>query len=399
VRLAIISDAFPPMKTSGAVQIRDLSRELADSGHIPCVITPDPNLSESYKFTEERGVRILRVRTLPTKDVAYVYRALAEFLTPFIIIVRARKFLRAERAYDGIIWYSPNIFFGPLVWALKRRFRCRSYLILRDIFPQWALDAGILNRGAAYSWLKLNERFQYSVADSIGVQSKSNLPYLSWWSRQGERRLEVFNNWLAENKLPDNVECTFMDDFESKTVVAYTGNMGVAQGMDSIIDLAISFLDRRDVIFLLVGRGSEVDRLKSVARARNIHNIKFVDEIPPEEIPLLLGKCDIGLVLLDSRHKTHNIPGKLMAYLQVGIPILARVNSGNDLKDLIVDTDVGRVSDGKEPMSLFTAHASELIDNSNLRSSMGSRGKQLALEQFSSTAAAARLVEYFENYS
>jgi hypothetical protein len=119
--------------------------------------------------------------------------------------------------------------------------------------------------------------------------------------------------------------------------------MGVAQGMDILLDLAEKLHHRTDVGFLFVGRGSDAARLKTSAKDRKLDNVLFYDEIHPDEIPDLYSQCSAGIVALDPRHKSHNIPGKFLTYMQSGLPVLANVNKGNDLAQMIHDEQVGQV--------------------------------------------------------
>ena len=102
-----------------------------------------------------------------------------------------------------------------------------------------------------------------------------------------------------------------------RSIFVYAGNMGVAQGLDIIIKLAKVFLPRSDVGFLFVGRGTEVPRLKKISEELNLSNVLFFDEIHPDEIPKLYAQCSVGLIALHARHKSHNIPGKFLTYMQV----------------------------------------------------------------------------------
>jgi glycosyltransferase involved in cell wall biosynthesis len=124
--------------------------------------------------------------------------------------------------------------------------------------------------------------------------------------------------------------------------------MGVAQGMDILLDLAEKLRSRPDLGFLFVGRGSDAARLKTTAQAKQLENVVFFDEIHPDEIPDLYAQCSAGIVALDPRHKSHNIPGKFLTYMQSGLPVLANVNSGNDLAQMIRDEEVGRVCESNQ---------------------------------------------------
>ncbi|MFC3088049.1 glycosyltransferase family 4 protein [Tabrizicola soli] len=133
-----------------------------------------------------------------------------------------------------------------------------------------------------------------------------------------------------------------------RKVFVYAGNMGVAQSMDVLLDLAQSLQERRDLGFLFVGRGSDAARLAKEVASRGLDNVLFHDEIDPDEIPDLYAQCHAGLVALDPRHKSHNIPGKFLTYMQSGLPVLANVNAGNDLAEIMRREGVGAVCESHQ---------------------------------------------------
>src|SRR3954471_21972071 len=195
--IALISTDYPPLRTSAAVQLRDLARQFAALGHRPVMIVPSPMHGRPWTVERLDGIEVRRVAAPETRAPSFVRRALAEMWLPFAMYrnIRNSPFRRAK---GGIIaWYSPPIFFGPLVWKLRRNSGGRTYLILRDIFPEWAVDLGLVRKGPVYGVLKAIAALQYAVAEVIGVQSPSNLPYVSSWARPLGRRIEVLHNWLA----------------------------------------------------------------------------------------------------------------------------------------------------------------------------------------------------------
>lgn len=344
MKLVLIADTFPPLRTSGAVQLRDLAREFIRQGHELTVLLPDPDLSQAWALENFDGTQVLRLRSPRTKDISYLRRTIGEWLMPRAMWRNMRRSPLARQRWEAIVWYSPSIFHGPLVRALKRQSGCRGYLIIRDIFPEWAVDIGLLRPGLAYRFFKWIARQQYDVADIIGVQTPGNLGYFRQWhqARKG-RSLEVLQNWLdkpASARCPIRIEET---PLAGRKVFVYAGNMGIAQGMDILLNLADRMRARDHIGFLLVGRGIDAKRLKESAAVRGLDNVFFHDEIDPDEIPDLYAQCDAGLVALDPRHKSHNIPGKFLTYMQNGLPVLANVNPGNDIANLIRDEDVGEV--------------------------------------------------------
>ena len=348
MRIALIADTFPPLRTSGAVQLRDLSREFARQGHALTVLLPSPDQEVPWSLEDFDGVQVLRLKAPPTKDIGYVRRTLGELVMPFAMLRQFRKSPLSSEQWDGVVWYAPSIFHGPLASALKKSSGCKGYLIIRDIFPEWAVDMGLMGRGLPYRFFDAVARYQYSVADVIGVQTQGNRGYFDQWQQQPGRSLEVLQNWLgmpAQACCPIRVSET---QLAGRKVFVYAGNMGVAQGMDILLDLAEKLHHRTDVGFLFVGRGSDAARLNRSAKDRKLDNALFYDEIHPDEIPDLYSQCSAGIVALDPRHKSHNIPGKFLTYMQSGLPVLANVNSGNDLAQMIRDEQVGQVCESNE---------------------------------------------------
>ena len=353
MRIALIADTFPPLRTSGAVQLRDLSREFTRQGHSLCVLLPAPNLGTPWRLEAFHGAQVLRLDAPRTKDIGYVRRTLAELAMPFAMLRNFRKSPLREERWDGVVWYAPSIFHGPLVNALKKSSACKGYLIIRDIFPEWAVDMGIMGRGLPYRFFDAVARYQYSVADVIGVQTHGNRRYFDSWVEQPNRQLKVLQNWLDK---PAQMRCSIRvveTPLAHRRVFVYAGNMGVAQGMDILLDLAERLSSRKDVGFLFVGRGNDVARLKATAQLRKLDNVVFFDEIDPDEIPDLYAQCDAGIVALDTRHKSHNIPGKFLTYMQSGLPVLANINAGNDLAKMIRDERVGQVCESNQVEDLL----------------------------------------------
>lgn len=348
MRIALIADTFPPLRNSGAVQLRDLSREFARQGHDLMVLLPDNNLQCAYYEEEREGYKILRLRAPKTKDVNYIRRTLAEFLMPFFMRWNLKNSNIKDIKWDGVLWYSPSIFHGPLVSYIKKKSNCPAYLIIRDIFPEWAVDMGLMGKGLPYRFFSTIADYQYSVADVIGVQTPGNIKYFQAKGFLREKKIDVLNNWLDK---PSNLLCSIQlnkTKLKDRKIFVYAGNMGVAQGMDIFIELATRLVSRSDIGFLFVGRGSEAERLKKVVNARALDNTLFFEEIDPDEIPNLYSQCHVGLVALDPRHKSHNIPGKFLTYMQSGLAVLANVNAGNDLVNLIRDNNVGRVCESND---------------------------------------------------
>lgn len=396
MRIALIADTFPPLRTSGAIQLRDLAREFVRQGHEVTVLLPAPGQEAPWEIEDFDGACLVRLRAPRTRDLGYVRRTLGELLMPFCMRRNLAKSPLARMRWDGVVWYSPSIFHGPLAQTIKRESGCKSYLIIRDIFPEWAVDIGLMGRGPAYRFFRVVARYQYSVADVIGIQTEGNRGYFDRWQTEPGRKLEVLNNWLDKprcTRSPLRIDAT---PLAGRQVFVYAGNMGVAQGLDIFLDLAERFRGRTDVGFLWVGRGSEVARLRNIAKSRGLTNTHFSDEIDPDEIKDLYAQCRAGIVALDPRHRSHNIPGKFLTYLQNGLPVLANVNAGNDIAGLIRAYSVGQVCETGQLKDLEAA-TEDLVTQVNSDAMLSARCRELFERNFAVDKAVRQIVAAFSD--
>jgi glycosyltransferase involved in cell wall biosynthesis len=391
MRIALVGDTFPPVRTSSAVQIVDLSRELVRAGHEVTVLIPAADQEQVWRIEDLDGVRVLRLRTMKIKDINYVLRTIGESLMPHMMRRGLAASPLAGVRWDGIICYVPSIFHGSLVRALKAESRCKCYLIVRDIFPEWAADLGLMGRGLPFRYFRAVAQDLYSLADTIGVQSAGNLTYFENWAQRPGRQLEILQNWLADRPLIDCSIRLSETPLAGRRVFVYAGNMGVAQEVGVLLKLASRLRDDSTVGFLFIGRGSEARRLAAEAAELGLTNVLFSDEIHPDEVPGLLAQCHVGLIALNPHHKSHNIPGKFLTYMHAGLPVLARVNPGNDLADIIREEGVGYVTEGGD-IDELAGMARDMLANDASLSGASGRSRQLYRRLFSPAIAASQIV-------
>lgn len=388
MRVLILVDCYLPNTKSSAKLIHDLAVEMQRRGHTVCVAAPDDSLSAASQVSIEEGISVLRVKTGRIKGASKAVRALNEVRLSAVLWKRGREYFRTHPC-DLIVFYSPTIFFTGLVRKLKRLWGCPAYLVLRDIFPQWAVDAGILRKGLVYWFFRRRELAQYAVADVIGVQSPANLLYFQQPELINRFRLEVLYNWttLEEENVPATNYRTQWG-LEGKVVYFYGGNIGAAQDMDNLLRLARNLHSEPNVHILLVGEGSEASRLSAEIAAASLTNISLRPAVGQREYLGMLSEFDVGMISLDRNLKTQNIPGKMLGYMYYALPMLASVNPGNDLKEIVDAHAAGLVSwNGDDEQ--FAADALRLARDPDLRRRLGENGRAL----LESTFAVGKAVE------
>lgn len=394
MRILIMVVYYPPSTTSAAQMIRDLALEYVRLGHQVIVVSPSDSAKDPTSITVEDGVTVIRVKTGNLKNANKVMRMWRESRLSATIWRGAKKVLLAKPC-DLIVFYSPTIFFGKLVRRLKSMWGCPAYLILRDIFPKWAVDAGILREGMLYRYLKRKELEQYAAADIIGVEAPGNLSYFTPEIGNGKYRVEVLYNWLSTQKKPSaTLGWRSRLGLEGKVVFFYGGNIGKAQDMDNILRLAAGLQDREDMFFLLVGGGSEVRRLSEQIRIQDLRNIRVLSPLPHNEYIECLSEFDVGLVSLDRRLTSNNFTGKMLGYVLCGKPILASINPGNDLMEFLHHTDAGIACMNGEDEKLLAA-ALQFATHPEVRQRMGQNARTLGDTTFSVQVIASQILAHF----
>ena len=398
MRILILVDCYPPSIKSGAMMIRDLGVGFRRHGHEVTILTPSDTISKALQVSTEQDLRIARVKTKTIKGTAKVFRAIREVRLSAILWRRARSFLLANQT-DLIVFYSPTIFFGRLVRRLKSQWGCPAYLILRDIFPQWAVDAGLLRKGVVWRYFRKKEIEQYDAADLIAVESPANLEYFAKMFPKKPYRLQVLYNWVDLDGR-DALSTGYRQrlGLEGKVVFFYGGNLGVVQDLDNIIRLANRLTIHRQIHFLLVGEGSEVSRLERMIAEKSLLNIQILSAVPQQQYMSMLSEADVGLISLDRRLRTHNVPGKLLGYMNCGKPVLASINPGNDLFEILEKNQSGFCLLNGDDDGLCAA-ALMLANDPELRTSMGNNSRKLLERLFSVDTAVRQIMKHFQQQS
>lgn len=397
MRLALIIDDYLPQSTRvGAKMFHDLAKQLVESGHYVTVITPDDRIEKILEITDFDGVEVWRFRAGKIKDVGKVKRAINETLLSFL----AWKAIRGQiskNTFDGVVYYSPSIFFGDLVSKIKKRCKCPSYLVLRDFFPQWAIDAGMIKQGSLIEkYFRYFERRSYNSADMIGVMSEKNKELFERYHGK-DFPVEILRNWAClspYNSLRKN-EIREKLNIKNKIVYFYGGNIGHAQDMANLMRLAKNMKQYKDAHFLFVGQGDEVDLILDMAKDLKLENFSYLPSVNQSEFRDILSSIDVGLFSLSSKHTSHNFPGKLLGYMVQAIPILGSVNQGNDLLDLVNDNSAGYITINGEDEALLE-NAISLYYSTDLRRNLGDGGYKLLCAEFSVESAEKSIVSNLE---
>ena len=217
--------------------MHDLALELAELGHDITVLTAGENQRKDCIVEQVEGITVLRIRSGKREGVSLAIRAWNELLLSYHFWRRGKEEI-IRRGCDLVVWYSPSIFFSGLIKKLKTHYRIPSYLILRDIFPQWAVDTGVMKKGPVFSFFRMKELQQYRQADIIAVQSPANLEYFNERGWNQKYKLEVLFNWtkpLEQNVLSSDYRRKF--GLENKVVFFMVAGLVLHRTLTILSDL------------------------------------------------------------------------------------------------------------------------------------------------------------------
>lgn len=390
MRIALLPDEYLPSGTRvHSKMIHELAIFLMEKGHEPIVITPGtPKQSSKLIVDYVDGIEVWRFRSGYTRGVGMVRRAVNEWLLSHRAWLAIKSQVKVKKI-DLCINYAPTIFFGPLAHRFKRQ-GAYVYLIVRDMFPQWIIDQGIIKeRSIAAIFFRYYEKLNYSVADCIGVQSQANLNVFRK-KFPTCNNVKILRNWSATRATSEqdhNTKFNIKLGINDKVVFFYGGNIGHAQDMTNIMRLARNLKNIKEAHFLIIGQGDETKLIHNLKLEWKLDNVTILPSIPQKEFSRVLATVDIGLFSLSYLHTAHNFPGKLLGYMLESIPILGSVNPGNDLLEIVNTSKSGLVFINGEDKLLSDA-AIKLVYDKKFRNICGSNARALLLKEFSVQSAA-----------
>jgi glycosyltransferase involved in cell wall biosynthesis len=370
---------------------QDLMRKFRDEGHNVYIVTPcERRLGLETSLTESKGVHILNVRTLNVQKTNIVEKGIGTLLIESQFKAAIKKYL-GDVKFDLITYSTPPITFTNVVKYLKKKNpQAISYLQLKDIFPQNAVDLGLFGEKSVFNWyFKKKEKALYKTSDFIGCMSPANVKFVLEHNPEIEAsRIEVAPNSieLQEIKYEDGQEKTERYYIRKKynlptekTIYIYGGNLGKPQGIDYLIKCLEINKNRMDCFFVIVGNGTEYPRLEAWYNLNHNLNVKLMQRLPKEDYDMLVRYCDVGMIFLDHRFTIPNYPSRLLSYLENKMPIICATDVNTDIGRIAEENGYGYWCESVKPED-FTALVDKMLVSD--RKAMGEKGYQFLKENY-----------------
>ena len=320
----------------------DLMRKFRDEGHTVYVVSPTERRDgRKTSIIEENRVKILTVRTLNVQKTNVIEKGIGQVSIEFLYKRAIKRYFKGV-SFDLILYSTPPITFPKVIeYVKKANPQAKTYLLLKDIFPQNAVDMGMLSKtgvkGLLYKFFRAKERKLYALSDYIGCMSPANVSYvLDHNPELSSLKVEIAPNSydIVDYSLDTTNYALVRKKYSiplDKPVFIYGGNMGKPQGIPFLLECLKAVQNREDCHFVIIGDGTEYPKLESWYNEAKPKSVSLFRHIPKNEYDKLTEACDIGLIFLDWRFTIPNYPSRLLPYLMKRKPIIAVTDSNCDV--------------------------------------------------------------------
>lgn len=412
-KLLFVSINMPNLSSIEGGLYVDLLKELVNRDFQITVISP--SLLDNFVGVRNEGqFRVLRVPLKPfIGNIPYYKKGIRILSMNRKYIAAYNRYLKDE-TFDFVMTATPPVSFFDVIKKIKIKSGAKFYLILRDIHPecfnrkvvpQYIVDKDSIfdeckkpfgiNR-LVYSFLHMKAQSLYKIADWVGCMSPGNQTYFkSIAPYVKEEKITLLPNWYKDEEFSDIDCCKVKEKYgiKDKFIAIFGGTIGPAQAVWNIAALAKHNLDKKDVVFLVIGRGVKKRVLEDIAKKEGLKNMMFFDYMPREDYEKILKSSDIGLISIDEKYSVPTCPSKVIGYMALAKPVLAMFNKGNDYGDFYLgQSKCGLWSVGLDDKKMYD-NFDTLYYNKELRINMGINGYNYYKEHFTPKKICSLILE------
>jgi len=336
----------------------DLLREFVKHNHNVYIVSPveaRKNI-DTHLITKDR-VTILKQKIGNIQKINVIEKGIATITLENRIINGIKKYFSNVK-FDLVLYSTPPITLCSAIEYVKKRDNAKTYLMLKDIFPQNAVDLGMLSKsgikGLIYKYFRNKEKKLYEISDRIGCMSQANVDYVLKHNPEVvPEKVEICPNAIEviDMRLSEDDKIKMRQKYQiplDKKVFVYGGNLGKPQGISFLVECLKSQLDKEDAFFLIVGSGTEFYVLDKFFNEYKPSNMRLMKSLPKEDYDRMIAACDIGMIFLDYRFTIPNFPSRLLSYMQAGLPVLACTDKNTDIGKVIAEGGFGWWCESRE---------------------------------------------------
>lgn len=385
----------------------DLMRKFIKEGHDVYALYPNERRTGLGTVLKENGNwHSLGVHTLNVQKTNVVEKGIGQVLLEYQFKAALKKYFGNVK-FDLILYSTPPITFTKVINWAKQRNGAKSYLMLKDIFPQNAVDLGMLTKegikGFLYRSFRNKEKELYNISDYIGCMSPANVKYVIVNNKEvNPKKVEICPNsyevsdltgdiLTSEEKKTIRIKYNLPSD---KPIFIYGGNLGKPQGILFLIECLDANKNRQDCHFLVVGNGFEYARLEKWYNENKPKSVSLFQRLSQSDYEKLAASCDVGMIFLDYRFTIPNFPSRLMPYLMGKKPIIACTDRTCDMGEIAASNGFGMSCESNN-VDAFTCVVNEML-RADIKE-MGERGYQYFLNNYTVDHSYNAIMKHFNN--
>ncbi len=381
----------------------DLLREFIKDGHFVYMVSPlERRHRKKTHIVFEEKCTLLKVRVGNIQKTNVIEKGISTVLLESQFVKAIRKYCNNQ--FDLVLYSTPPITLVKVINFIKQRNNATSYLLLKDIFPQNAVDLGMLTKsgikGFIYNYFRRKEKKLYLLSNYIGCMSQANVDYII------KNNPTIIPQYVEV--CPNTIDPLILDKDDEKirsirlkhsipldrTVFIYGGNLGRPQGIDYFIQCLKENQNQLKVFFVIIGSGTDYVKIEQFIENEQPENVLLLRQLPKKEYDILVNSCDVGLIFLDHRFTIPNFPSRLLSYMQASMPVIAATDISTDIGQVIVNGEFGYWCESKDT-ACFNKYIMSLCDP-NLRKRMGTNARAYLEKKYTARHSYEIIMNHFK---
>lgn len=367
----------------------DLMREFINRGNdVYIASSTERRFGKSTHLIESDRCHILKIRTLNIQKTNIIEKGIGTLLLESQFDKAIRKYW-GEIPFDLVLYSTPPITFNKVIERTKKRCGCRSYLMLKDIFPQNAVDLGMMKEGSLlHKMFRKKEERLYEISDKIGCMSPANCEYVIKHNPSvNPAKVELCPNAVMPIEildLTDSERAELLSKLgipSDKTLFIYGGNLGKPQGIDFLLRVVEANEKRTNSFIVIVGSGTEFSKISRWFDEHTPKNAKLLSALPKNEYDNLIKACHVGLIFLDPRFTIPNFPSRLLSYLENRMPVLLATDCNCDMGQIAEQEGFGFWAKSGD-LDAFIKNMNYFKAGKDTIDCMGKKGEEFLLHNY-----------------
>ncbi len=375
----------------------DLIHDFINRNYKVTIVSPT-SIDKKPCININNNLKIIKPKIINYKTKNILVKGLSLITLDYSFIKYVKKYLKNE-PIDLVLYATPPISLIKTITYIKKKTGARSYLLLKDIFPQNAVDIDILRKTSIiYKIFRIKEKKLYKISDKIGCMSKRNVDYVLKNNPEiKDEKVEVNPNSIdvSRNTISKVSKKRLREKYnlpQNKKIYVYGGNVGRPQGIDFLLE--VIKLSKSDNHFLIIGDGTDFYKINEFKDKYGLSNLTVLTKAPVSVYLELVSACDIGIILLDKRFTIPNFPSRILSYMLAKLPVIALTDKQSDIGSIITDNNFGFWAEHGDIKATL-----EIIDrfkNENIINEMGKESYNYLINNYQTSVSSTKIINFLE---